>query len=61
MSKKSFFIVGKHAVREALKNPSRKGLKIFFTGEKKKNFMKEGQIKLLLKDLKVYFKKKKNG
>ena len=36
MSKSSFFIVGKHAVIEALKNPKRKVLRLFLTEESKK-------------------------
>ena len=37
MNKRSFFIVGKHAVTEALKNPNRKVLRLFLTEESKKN------------------------
>ena len=56
MNKRSFFIVGKHAVMEALKNPSRKVLRIFLTEESKKNIHRESQNQNLLKDIKVYFK-----
>jgi len=59
MNKRSFFIVGKHAVLEALKNPSRKVLRIFLTEESKKNIHRESQNQNLLKDIKVYFKNKK--
>ena len=59
MNKKSFFIIGKHAVIEALKNPKRKVLRIFLTEESKKNIHKESPSKNLLKDIKVYFKTKK--
>ena len=59
MNKRSFFIVGKHAVMEALKNPSRKVLRIFLTEESKKNIHRESQNQNLLKDIKVYFKTKK--
>ena len=52
MNKSSFFIVGKHAVIEALKNPKRKVLKIFLTEESKKNIHRESQNKNLLKDIK---------
>ena len=41
MNKRSFFIVGKHAVLEALKNPSRKVLRVFLTEESKKNIHRE--------------------
>ena len=37
MNKSSFFIVGKHAVFEALKNNDRKVLRLFLTEESKKN------------------------
>ena len=59
MEKRSFFIVGKHAVLEALKNPNRKVLRVFLTEESKKNIHRESQNKNLLKDVKVYFKNKK--
>ena len=59
MNKRSFFIVGKHAVFEALKNPKRKVLRVFLTEESKKNIHRENQKKNLLKDIKVYFKNKK--
>ena len=36
MNKASFFIVGQHAVIEALKNPKRKVLRLFLTEESKK-------------------------
>ena len=59
MNKTSFFIVGKHAVTEALKNPQRKVLRVFLTEESKKNIHKENPNKNLLKDVKIYFKTKK--
>ena len=59
MNKRSFFIVGKHAVLEALKNPNRKVLRVFLTEESKKNIHRENQKQNLLKDIKVYFKNKK--
>ena len=59
MNKSSFFIVGKHAVIEALKNPIRKVLRIFLTEESKKNIYRENSKQNLLKDIKVYFKTKK--
>jgi len=37
MNKSSFFIVGQHAVLEALKNPQRRVLRVFLTEESKKN------------------------
>ena len=60
MNKRSFFIVGKHAVLEALKNQSRKVLRVFLTEESKKNIHRESQKQNLLKDIKVYLEIKKN-
>jgi len=57
MNKRSFFIVGKHAVLGALKNPNRKILRVFLTEESKKNIYRENQK--LLKDVKIYYKNKK--
>ena len=59
MNKSSFFIVGKHAVFEALKNEKRKILKVFLTEESKKNIHRLSPKKNLLKDVKIYFKTKK--
>jgi len=59
MNKSSFFIVGKHAVIEALKNPKRKVLRVFLTEESKKNIHRENQKKNLLQDVKIHFKTKK--
>ena len=59
MNKSTFFIIGQHAVIEALKNPKRKVLRVFLTEESKKNIHRSSQNKNLLKDIKVYFKTKK--
>ena len=59
MNKRSFFIVGKHAVIEALKNTSRKVLRVFLTEESKKNIHKENQNQNLLKDIKIHYKTKR--
>ncbi len=59
MNKSSFFIIGQHAVFEALKNPRRKVLKVFLTEESKKNIHRKSPNKNLLNDVKVYFKTKK--
>ena len=59
MNKSSFFIVGQHAVIEALRNPKRKVLRVFLTEESKKNLHKKNPNKNLLEDVKVYFKTKK--
>ena len=59
MNKSSFFIIGQHAVLEALKNPKRKVLRLFLTEESKKNIHRKSPNKNLLKDIKVFFKTKK--
>ena len=59
MNKSSFFIIGQHAVIEALKNPKRKVLKVFLTEESKKKIHRKSPNQNLLNDVKVYFKTKK--
>jgi 23S rRNA (guanosine2251-2'-O)-methyltransferase len=59
MIKSTFFIVGQHAVIEALKNPKRKVLKVFLTEESKKNIHRKNPKKNVLEDVKVYYKTKK--
>ena len=59
MNKSSFFIVGKHAVIGALKNPHRKVIRVFLTEESKKTIHKENKKINLLKSIKVHFKTKK--
>ena len=59
MNKSSFFILGQHAVIEALRNPKRKVLRVFLTEESKKNIHRKSPKKNLLSDVKVYFKTKK--
>ena len=59
MNKSSFFIVGQHAVIEALRNAQRKVLRIFLTEESKKNIHRKSPKKNLLEGVKVYFKTKK--
>ena len=59
MNNSSFFIVGKHAVTEALKNTKRKVLRVFLTEKSKKSIHRDSPKKNLLKDIKVYFKTKK--
>ena len=59
MNKSSFFIIGQHAVIEALRNPKRKVLRVFLTEESKKNIHKKNPNKNLLNEVKVYFKTKK--
>ena len=59
MNKSTFFIIGQHAVIEALKNPKRKVLKVYLTEESKKNIHRKNPNINLLNDVKVYFKTKK--
>ena len=59
MNKSSFFIAGQHAVIEALRNPYRKVLRVFLTEDAKKNIHRKNPKKNVLKDVKVYFKSKK--
>ena len=59
MNKSSFFIIGQHAVMEALRNSKRKVLRVFLTEESKKNIHRKNPKKNLLEDVKVYFKTKK--
>tara|TARA_B100000427_G_C15360279_1_gene529515 strand:- start:25 stop:762 length:738 start_codon:yes stop_codon:yes gene_type:complete len=59
MNKSTFFIVGKHAVIEALKNTNRKVLRVFLTEESKKTIHRENQKINLLKNIKIFFKTKK--
>ncbi len=58
MNKRTFFIVSKHTVMEALKNPNRKVLRVFLTEESKKNIFRQSK-KNLLKDIKIYYRTKK--
>ena len=59
MTNSNYFIVGKHPVAEALKNPKRKVIRVFLTEESKKIINRENQNLNLLKNVKVYFKTKK--
>tara|TARA_B100001175_G_scaffold300005_1_gene291879 strand:- start:423 stop:1169 length:747 start_codon:yes stop_codon:yes gene_type:complete len=59
MNKSSFFIIGQHAVIEALRNPHRKVLRVFLTEESKKNIHRKNPKINVLKNIKVHFKTKK--
>jgi len=59
MNKSTFFIVGKHPVIEALKNPKRKVLRLFLTEESRKAVHRESPRQNLIKNIKVFFKTKK--
>jgi len=59
MKKTTFYIVGKHTVTEALKNPNRNVLRVFLTEESKKNLNRENQHLNLLKNINIFYKTKK--
>ena len=59
MIKSSFLIAGKHAVTEALRNADRKVLRIFLTEDSKKTLNKENENLDLLKNIKIFYKTKK--
>ena len=59
MKKSAFLIAGKHAVTEALKNRDRKVLKIFLTEDSKKTLNRDYQDDHLLKNIKIFYKTKK--
>ena len=59
MKKTTFLIVGKHAVLEALKNPSRKIERIFLTEDAQKKLNKENQNLDLFKGTQIFYKSRK--
>ncbi|MAJ22559.1 MAG: 23S rRNA (guanosine(2251)-2'-O)-methyltransferase RlmB [Candidatus Pelagibacter sp. TMED64] len=59
MKKSTFLIAGKHAVSEALKNPKRIVERVFLTEESKKSLNRENQEYNLFKNVKIYYKTKK--
>ena len=59
MKKASFLIVGKHAVTEALKNPSRNVLKVYLTEDSKKTINRETQNMNIFKNIKIFYKTKR--
>ena len=59
MKKSSFYIIGKHAVIGALKNRSRNVLKVFLTEDSKNKINRENKSLNLLKNVKIYYKTKK--
>ena len=56
MNKSSFFIIGQHAVIEALRNPKRMVLRGFLTEESNIYIFLKSLKKNILSDVKVYFK-----
>ena len=59
MKKNTFFIVGKHPVLEALKNPSRKIERVFITEDAQKKLNRENQSLNLFKSVNVFYKSRK--
>jgi len=59
VKKSTFYIVGRHAVTEALKNPNRQVVRVFLTEDSKKKMHKENQHINLLKNVSVFYKSKK--
>ena len=59
MKKTTFLIVGKHAVVEALKNPSRKIERVFVTEDAQKKLNRENQSLNLFKSVNVFYKSRK--
>ena len=59
MKTTTFLIVGKHAVLEALKNPSRKIERIFLTEDAQKKLNRDNQKLNLFKKLSVFYKSRK--
>ena len=59
MRKTTILIVGKHAVIEALKNPSRKIERVFLTEDAQKKLNRENQSLNLLKNINVFYNSRK--
>ena len=59
MKKSTFLIVGKHAVLEALKNPSRKIERVFLTEDSQKKLNRENQNLNLFKKINIFYKSKR--
>tara|TARA_Y100001970_G_C13969998_1_gene717663 strand:+ start:66 stop:809 length:744 start_codon:yes stop_codon:yes gene_type:complete len=59
MKKTTFLIVGKHAVLEALKNPSRKIDRVFLTEDAQKKLNRENQNINLFKKINVFYKSRR--
>ena len=59
MKKTPFLIVGKHAVLEALKNPSRKIGRIFLTEDAQKKINRENQNLNLFKKTPIFYKSRR--
>ena len=61
MKKTTFLIIGRHAVTEALKNPTRKVHRLFITEDALKRLNKDNQKINFLKKVHVFYKSKKRN
>ena len=59
MKKSTFYIVGRHAVIEALKNPLRRVVRVFLTEDSKKQINKKSPNINILKNITIFYKTKK--
>ena len=59
MKKTTFFIAGKHAVTEALRNPKRKVINLFLNESSKKALNKENHNLNSLKNVRLFYKSNK--
>ncbi len=59
MKKTTFLIVGKHAVLEALKNPSRRIERVFLTEDAQKKLNRENQNLNLFKKTSIFYKSRR--
>ena len=59
MKKTTYLIVGKHAVVEALRNPSRKIERVFLTEDAQKKINRENQSINLFKNVHIFYKSRK--
>ena len=59
MKKRTFYIIGKHSVEEAIKNPSRKIHKLYVTDDAKRRINQAIKNHNLLKNVKIFFRSKK--
>ncbi len=59
VKKSTFYIVGRHAVIEALKNPLRRVVRVFLTEDSKKQIHKKSPNINILKNITIFYKTKK--
>ena len=59
MKKRTFYIIGRHSVEEAIKNPSRKIHKLYITDDAKRKINQAIKNHNLLKNVKIFYRSKK--